>query len=159
MNKKLIAVLALAIAPMGVALADNDAGCGLGTKAWKGERGVLYKILALLTNATGLNTFAISSGTLGCDGQGTITAHSAAIQFASGNMDALSADMARGEGEALTTVAAIYGIELSDRETFYALTQSNYGAIFNSADVTSVEVVASVRELMAKDTRLARYVA
>ena len=159
MNKKLIAVVALALAPMGVALADNDAGCGAGTIIWKGKSGVGFKLLALTTNGTFLNSIGITFGTMGCNGQGTVTANSAVIQFAAGNMDALSADMARGEGEALTTVAAIYGIESADRDAFYTLAQSNYGTIFSRADVTSTEVVASVRELMAKDARLARYVA
>lgn len=160
MNKKLIAVVALAIAPMGVAMADNDAGCGAGTIIWKGKQGVFFKLLATLTNGSfGNQTFGITSGTLGCNGQGPVTAESTLIQFAQGNMDALSADMARGEGEALTTVAAIYGIESADREAFYTLAQSNYGTIFSRADVTSTEVVVSVRELMAKDARLARYAA
>lgn len=161
MNRKLIAVVALAIAPMSVAMADNDAGCGAGTVIWEGKRGIFWKLMATFTNHVFFfnQAFGITFGTLGCNGDNTVTVNLDALHFASGNMDALSADMARGEGEALATVAAIYGIESSDREAFYALTQSNYGAIFSRADVTSLEVVASVRELMAKDARLARYVA
>ncbi|MEK6805171.1 MAG: DUF3015 family protein [Pseudomonadota bacterium] len=160
MNKKLIAVVALSLAPMGASYADNDVGCGWGTQIWQGNSGVFFKMLASFTNGSfGNQTFGITSGTAGCGKNGTITANTDLVRFASGNIDALSADMARGEGEALTTLATLYGVAEADRGAFYRLTQAHYGSIFVRADVTAGEVVTSVRELMAKDAKLARYAA
>jgi hypothetical protein len=67
--------------------------------------------------------------------------------------------MAAGEGEALTALAGLYGIEQQDRAAFYAMTKANYGTIVSSDSVTAGEMLASIRSLMAADARLARYVA
>ena len=160
MNKKLLAVVALSLAPLGASFADNDAGCGAGTQIWKGKSGVFFKLLATFTNGSfGNQTLGITSGTLGCGRNNTITADADVIKFASGNLDALSVEMARGDGEALTALASLYGVAEADRAAFYSLTKANYGSIFSHADITAGEMVATVRELMAKDARLFRYAA
>ncbi len=158
MNKKILAVIALSLAPIGASYADNDAGCGAGTMIWQGKSGVFFKLLATFTNGIfGNQTFGITSGTLGCGKNNTITANADVMRFASGNIDALSSDMARGEGEALTTLAGLYGVAETDRAAFYGMTQTHYASIFSRADITAGEVVVAVRELMAKDAQLARY--
>ncbi len=158
MNKKLIAVIALSLAPIGASYADNDAGCGWGTQIWQGKSGAGFKLLAVSTNWFLFNQpFGITSGTIGCGKNSTITAEAEVVRFASGNIDALSSEMARGEGEALTTLASLYGIAEADRGAFYKLTQAHYGSIFPRADVTAGQVVTSVRELMARDASLSRY--
>ncbi|MCI0749223.1 MAG: DUF3015 domain-containing protein [Nevskiales bacterium] len=159
MNKKLIAVAALALAPLSSVYADNDAGCGAGTMLWKGEKGIPYHLLATYTNNLfGNQTFAISSGTWGCNGNTTITVDARVTKFASVNLDQLSAEMAAGEGETLTALASLYGIEEStDRAAFFALAQSRYTALFSSEVVTAAEVVTALRELMLQDVRLSRY--
>jgi hypothetical protein len=88
-----------------------------------------------------------------------VTADADLRKFASTNLDQLTVEMAAGEGEALTALASLYGIEQQDRSAFYALTQSNYGSIVDGNDVTAGEVLASIRTLMASDARLSRYVA
>jgi len=159
MSKKLVAVVALALAPLS-AQADNDAGCGLGTQLMEGQSGVLFHLLATYTNGIlGNGTFGITSGTLGCDGTGKVTVDAGLTKFASTNLDQLSAEMAAGEGEALAAFASLYGVEAADRDAFYSLTKANYGTIISSDSVTAGEVVATVKSLMAHDARLARYVA
>src|SRR5690242_10142743 len=114
MSKKLIAVAALALAPMIPAHADNDAGCGLGTQLMTGKSGIFSHLLATYTNGLlGNQTFGITSGTLGCNGNSQVTADADLTKFASTNLDQLAAEMAAGEGEALTSLASLYKIEAS----------------------------------------------
>ena len=160
MSKRLIAVTVLALAPLGPAMADNDAGCGLGTQLMTGKSGIFFHLVATYTNGLlGNQTFGITSGTLGCNGDSQVTADAELKKFASTNFDQLSTEMAAGEGEALTALASLYGIESQDRAAFYSLTKANYGTIVGSDSVTAGEMLASIRTLMAADARLARYVA
>lgn len=159
MSKKLIAVAALALAPVTVG-ANSGAGCGLGAQIMQGKSGLPFHVLAATTNATsGNQTFGMTSGTLGCKTDGPVTASVELKQFASNNLDQLSVEMAAGEGEALTALASLYRIEAQDRAAFYTLTKSNYGSIISSDSVTAGDVLASLHTLMANDARLARYVA
>jgi DUF3015 family protein len=158
--KKVFVVAALALAPMMPAQADNDAGCGLGTQVMEGKSGILYHLLATYTNGLlGNQTFGITSGTLGCDGTGKVTASADLRKFASTNLDQLSVEMASGEGEALTALASLYGIEAADRASFYSMTKSNYTTIISSDHATAGDVLAAIHTLMAADARLARYAA
>ena len=160
MSKRLIAVAALALAPLAPAQADNDAGCGLGTQVMAGKSGIFAHLVATYTNGLlGNQTFGITSGTLGCNGNSEVTADADLRKFASTNLDQLTVEMAAGEGEALTALAGLYGIEQADRDAFYGMTKANYGVIVNSDAVTAGEVLASIRALMASDARLSRYVA
>jgi hypothetical protein len=160
MSKRLIAVAALALAPLAPAQADNDAGCGLGTQVMAGKSGVFAHLVATYTNGLlGNQTFGITSGTLGCNGNSEVTADADLRKFASTNLDQLTVEMAAGEGEALTALAGLYGIDQQDRAAFYGLTKSNYGTIVHGDNVTAGEVLASIRTLMATDARLSRYVA
>jgi hypothetical protein len=160
MSKRLIAVAALALAPLAPAQADNDAGCGLGTQVMAGKSGIFAHLVATYTNGLlGNQTFGITSGTLGCNGNSEVTADADLRKFASTNLDQLTVEMAAGEGEALTALAGLYGIDQQDRAAFYGLTKSNYGTIVHGDNVTAGEVLASIRTLMATDARLSRYVA
>lgn len=159
MSKKLIAVAALALAPM-AANADNAAGCGLGTQIMQGKSGIAFHVLAATTNGTfGNQTFGMTSGTLGCKADGPVTASAELKSFASANLDQLAVEMAAGEGEALAALASLYGIEAADRDAFYGLAKGNYGTLIGSDGVTAGEMLASLHALMASDARLARYVA
>lgn len=158
-KKTAIAVL-MVMAPAGVALADKDVGCGIGTQIWAGQSGVIPKILAATTNGTfGNQTFGITTGTLGCSSDGVITAANRLPMFAGTNLDQLSAEMAAGEGEALESMAELYGVQESDKAAFYSMAQQNYATIFSSETVSAGEVLAAVDRLMQADARLARYVA
>jgi hypothetical protein len=160
MLKKATMLALLALAPLGAAFADNDVGCGAGTKIWEGQSGVIPKILAATTNGSfGNQTFGISSGTLGCHNGGVVHAEYRVTEFASANLDQLSADMAAGRGETLDALAALYGISDSDRAAFATLAKSHYGEIFAAEHGDSVAVVASLQDLMKSDSRLAHYIA
>ena len=154
--KKLLAVSILTLAPLGMAQADDDVGCGAGTMVFEGKEGAPFKVLAATTNgSSGNQTFGISSGTLGCNQGGTVTAQLS--DFTSKNMDRLAKDMAVGQGESLAAMADLMGVSSQDKGHFFELTQSNYEKIFVTADVTSNDVIKNIQGLMAADQKLAVY--
>lgn len=158
MLKKMLAVAVLASVPF-ASMADNDAGCGVGTQVWKGQKGLLPKIMAATTNGTFFQTISMTFGVLGCSSDGVVTASNRLPMFAGANLDQLSAEMAAGQGETLEGLAALYNVEAADRPAFFAMAQANYGAIFASAAATTADVLAGVEAAMARDLRLARYLA
>jgi hypothetical protein len=159
LNKKLM-IAALLLVPIGSAYADRDVGCGAGTKIWAGQSGTPYKVMAATTNSSfGSQTFGISSGTLGCHQDGTVTAQNRVPMFASANLDQLSADIAAGHGDALSALASLYHVSDADRPGFYTLLQSHYREIFSSADTTSGQVVTAMNDVLRADSRYAHYVA
>ncbi|HQU16784.1 MAG: hypothetical protein B7Z66_11150 [Chromatiales bacterium 21-64-14] len=160
MRNRTMAIAILALAPLAVAHADPDAGCGAGTKIWAGQSGTPYKLLAATTNGSfGNQTFGISSGTLGCSQNGVVTASARIPLFAKANLDQLSGDMAAGHGAALTALASLYRVANADRPAFYALTQKNYAKLFPSSATTSNDMVSTLDTLLKSDARLARYAA
>ncbi|ANS85774.1 DUF3015 domain-containing protein [Vibrio scophthalmi] len=158
--KKLLAVAALAATlPLSnVAMADADIGCGLGTMVFDGKSGKVFKILGATTNGTsGNQTFGITFGTLGCDGNGTISSSEKLALFIDGNMDNLARDIAKGEGETLATLSEVWGVQASDKAAFNELAQENFAEVFKSENVTSQEVFANLNTLVAADATLAGY--
>lgn len=152
--KKIIVASLMVLTPL--AAQANSAGCGLGSTLFKGQSGVGPNVLAATTNGTlGNQTFGISSGTLGCNANDTVTA--AADTFLDANMERVARDMATGEGEALETLATLIGVDASDRATFYNVSQLNFKTIYSRDDVTSSEVLASLKAVMLADATLAKY--
>lgn len=137
------------------ALADNDIGCGLGTILWEGRSGALAKTLAATTNAaTGSQTLGVSSGTSQCQQGGVITVAQRLPVFVGANFDRLAANMAAGEGEALTTLAVLYGIQPRLRPRFYALAQASYGRLFAGKHVTAGRMLRRLDAVVAADPLL-----
>lgn len=161
MKYTLIAVSAAALLAFGTAHAENknNTGCGLGTQAFSGKTGKVYEVMAVTTNGTsGNQTFAISSGTLGCTNNGVIDPPSRVAAFTGSNIDKLARDAARGEGESLESLAMLIGIEAKDRPAFYKLSQKNFSRIFSSEDVKAGDVIKTWYDVMAQDKALNRYV-
>jgi len=151
--------MTVAVALPGAARADENIGCGWGSMLWEGKSTLLYQVLGASTNGiSGNNSFGISSNTNGCQRDQVIKVEHRLNMFAGANIDRLARDMAVGEGEALTTLADLMGIEEPDRASFYRLTQARFGKIFSSDDVTAGEMLANLDVAMAGDAKLARYV-
>lgn len=158
MFRKTLIAAAVVMAPMGVSMADNDIGCGVGTILWEGQSGVPAKVLAATTNGTfGNQTFGITSGTLNCQQGGVITASARLPMYASANLDRIAADMAAGHGETLNNLAALYGIAESDRDAFNHTARANFAKIFTSEKTTAGEMLGNLEGVMADDAKLARY--
>jgi Protein of unknown function (DUF3015) len=158
--KKIIAGLVLisASSVANAGAAGGDGGCGWGNALFKGQSGVASHVLAATTNATsGNNTFGMTTGTNGCSTSGKLGYGGTSV--VSSIMDEFSEDVARGEGDALDTVAVVYGIEVQDRNTFAKVMHENFTTLFPNEDVTAEEMIASIEEVMKNDATLSKYVA
>lgn len=158
MNK--FALTVLLVAPMSASFAaSNSVGCGLGSQLFDGQSGVFPQVLAVTTNGTfGNQTFGITSGTLGCESDGTVQASARVPMFVGSNLDGLARDMARGHGEALDSLASLMGIAAADKDAFANVAKTHYSAIFANTNVTSGDVLSALYDAMTKDEKLARYV-
>ena len=155
MKKVLVAGLLTLSTPF--AAYANSAGCGLGSTLFDGQSGIAPNVLAVTTNGiSGNQTFGITTGTLGCNQNDTVTA--AADSFINSNMERVARDMSTGNGETMDTLAALMGIEDADKETFFQVSQHNFTTIYSRDDVTSSEVLAALRAVMLSDKSLAKYV-
>ncbi|MBK1725839.1 hypothetical protein CKO13_02135 [Halorhodospira neutriphila] len=138
--------------------APENTGCGAGTVLWDGQSGKAAEILAVTTNGLFSNqVFGITSGTLGCEDNGVISAE--ASQFMSENMEQVAQDAASGGGEALATLASLMEIDQADRAAFYRHAQTHFEQIFPSADVTAREALRNLTATMADSQALSRYAA
>ena len=158
--KKIIAGLVLisASSVANAGAAGGDGGCGWGNALFEGQTGPASHILAGITNVTtGNNTFGMTTGTNGCTTKGTLSYGGQNV--VSSIMNEFSEDVARGEGDALNTVAVVYGVEVQDRETFAIVMHDNFAVLFPNEDVTADEMMASIEEVMKSDPRLSKYVA
>ncbi len=157
--KKIIAGLALLTASSSaMAVAPGGENCGWGNMLFKGQSGLGAHVIASITNGTSFNnTFGMTFGTNGCSTSGTLTYGGASM--VSSIMGEFSEDVARGEGDAMDTVAVVYGIEKQDRDTFAKVMHENFAAIFPSEDVTAAEMMASMEAIMKSDATLTKYIA
>jgi hypothetical protein len=158
--KKLLAVSVLAAMPLAaMAAGENNVGsCGWGSKVFDGQSGIAPQVLAATTNGTsGNQTFAITTGTSGCTQDGAIRSNWKTAMFIDGNKLALQRDMSIGSGEALDSLAHLLGVETQDRVAFNRLAKDNLARIFPSEGAATEQVVVALREVLASDARLARY--
>lgn len=158
MKKTILAgVVALSMVPM-ASQAETGPGCGLGSMLMDGQQGVVFNVLAATTNGiSGNQTFGMTSGTLGCDGNGTVS-YAAAGDYLDANMEQVARGMATGEGEAMDTLASLMGIAEQDKATFIQVSKSNFSTIFSQENVSSAAVLESLTKVMAADKQLAKYI-
>lgn len=151
--KKLIAGAVLLGAS---SLAFAQPGCGVGAMIWKGQSGIAPHVLAATTNGSfGNQTFGMTTGTLGCN---TNEAVQSMAMYMNNNVNNVARDMSRGQGENLTTVAVLLGVQPQDRATFDQVMQAHFNTIFPSANTTSNEAVDNIINVMKGDKTLQKYV-
>ncbi|PCJ30184.1 MAG: hypothetical protein COA99_18440 [Moraxellaceae bacterium] len=153
MIKKTLLAAAIIILPA-TSFADGP-GCGLGGTIFEGQSGMGAHLMAVTFNGTSGNmTFAMTSGTSGCDVNEPITI--AAI-FLESNMDQIAENMATGNGETLEAFAQLLGVEDADLDTFATATQANFSTIFTTASVTSGDVLNATLGMMKQNDQLSKY--
>ena len=154
---KKIAVAAVLVMGSSVAMADPDVGCGVGSTIWEGQSGKIAKILAGTTNGIFTNQFlGITFGTLGCGGNGKVTAQ--VVTFTNENAEVLARDMAVGQGESLNVLAELMQIKATDKARFFAVSKANFAEIYSSKNQNTLQVLDALQGVMAKDTVLKAYV-
>jgi hypothetical protein len=165
MSKKVL-VLSIAVlfsAQAGLAMAanpDTGPGCGLGKLAWgeyKGQKEIAPQVLMATTNGTfGSQTFGISFGTSGCTNDGKVMSEHKTTMFASLNFDALSAEMAQGQGEHLASLATLMGVPAERHAAFFAMTQERYTSLVQAGEASPVALVKSLNDAIAGHPVLAK---
>lgn len=140
-------VAATVLMVAGVASAADSTGCGLGSMAWRGHRGIGPQVLAVTTNSMFSQTIGITFGTSGCDPDGRISGgtQKMVLAFLENNMEQFAMDAAAGKGETLDTLAGLINM---DKETVANKTRQNFGVIFANADVDAVDVTLKFFEVM-----------
>ena len=145
---------ALAVNPGHSAYGDGP-GCGLGAQIFN-EKTILHQVLAATTNDIGSQTFAITTGTLGCTNNGKFASLEHAAVFAKLNFDNLSQEMAQGGGEHLASLATLMGVPAEQQPAFFSMTQEKYTALVNSGETTPVALLKALQETMAAHPVLAK---
>jgi hypothetical protein len=158
MSKKLLMLSVAVLFGIQASLAmaanpDTGPGCGLGKLLWadaKHQKNIAPQVLMATTNGTGMNTFAISSGTSGCTNDGQVMAEHKVTVFAAANFENLSQEMAQGRGEHLASLATLMGVPANHQDEFFAMTQDHYIALLREEGETSpVAMVTALKDAMA----------
>lgn len=159
----LLSVAALFGMQAGLAMAanpDTGPGCGLGKLAWgdyKGQKEIAPQVLMATTNGTfGSQTFGISSGTSGCTNDGKVMGEHKTTMFASLNFEALSAEMAQGQGEHLASLATLMGVPAEHQAAFFAMTQERYTSLVKAGEASPVALVKALNDAIAGHPVLAQ---
>jgi len=159
--KKLIAVsAALMISTAPAIYAQEDgAGCGLGSTILKGQHSKTANVVAsIINNLIVPNTLFMTTGggVLGCDPTQTVQNEQATEIFVASNMDQLSSEVARGDGDYLNVLAALMGIAAEDQAAFKKVTQNNFDQLF-LGNGDAKQVIETIELAMLNDTALAKY--
>ena len=133
----------------------GDAGCGLGSVVFENEQGAV-QVLAATTNATGIQTFGITSGTSNCNPAGLVKLEKEREEFVKNNYSTIVKEMAKGEGENLDTLASLYGCSQDSHAEFGSLAQDNFSNIVKSESTTSKEMLSSLNSEMSGHATLSK---
>ncbi|MGE3608739.1 MAG: DUF3015 family protein [Bacteriovoracaceae bacterium] len=142
--KKMLVLLALMISSTSFAAKYGSAGCGLGSMIFEGDQTWWKQVLAGTTNATGLQSVAITLGTSNCDSPAPLKMGQAQA-YVEANKVALANDIARGNGETVVGLSKVYGCNNSSE--FGKALKSHYTNIFPSAEVSSAEITHNINSI------------
>ncbi|MGH7230055.1 MAG: DUF3015 family protein [Nitrospiraceae bacterium] len=141
------------------AMVETGPGCGLGAQIWAdsaAKKHILQQAMIATTNGTGMQTFAITSGTSGCTNDGVIVQNEKVNVFAGINFENLSQEMAQGQGEHLTSLATLMGVPAEHQTEFLSLAQDQYMTLLREKEATSVSMVNGLYQAMAAHPVLAK---
>lgn len=137
-----VAVASLLVAQSASAYHYGMAGCGLGSLVFQDQKGPI-QIVAGILNATGVQTFGITTGTSNChDGD----ADSAALQYIESNQAALKEDVSRGQGETLAGLLTMWGCQ--DGATVGSTLKSNFSTIYSPENIAPIHVGDSMKNVI-----------
>lgn len=143
MKKLLIVAIAL-VATSAFAAPYGSSGCGLGSLVFEKDNTWWKQVLAATTNGTGSQTIGITLGTSNCDSPSPMKVTQVSA-FVEANKLALANDIAKGNGETITSLSKVYGC--NDSAAFGKALKSNYKAIYPTADVATDAVVVEINNV------------
>ena len=142
---KKLAVFALSFAAAS-AFANPNTGCGLGSQVIPKQDSVVSQVVAVILNGTsGNQTFGISSGTSGCAKPAKLVSLETQ-EFVAQNMDTLAQDIAKGEGEALQTLAKMMNV--ADEAAFASVLQANFDKVYTTASIDAATVLDNIAAVL-----------
>lgn len=149
-------IITIAAAPSIFAGNYNDAGCGLGSLAWK-ENTPSHQILAATTNdLISPQTSAITSGTSGCGSGGMTKAMIEQQKFVAVNFRTLSRDLAVGQGEYAAALASLMGCQKEAMVDFLTFAKLHYEELIPNAKTSADEMLQNLRLQMLGDPAILR---
>jgi|GEM_PF-301235 len=159
--KKLLLCAVIAASPLTAVAAGGHgpAGCGLGTEViFKNADEWHEHVMAALINtiSSSNQTFGMTSGTLGCrDANGPLA--SGVDLFIDNNLEQIAAESSTGEGETISALSELIGVDAKDSVAFKNALKTNFDQIFASVNTTSNDVFNALVDMMTNDTILAKY--
>ncbi len=159
MKKIVLGTLLFAASSSVFAVGPGGSDCGWGNMLFEGKSGLpSHSLASTFNDSTGNNTLGMTSGTNGCSTNGVLTYGGDGLVAFSFILDEFTEDVAKGKGEALSTVAVMFRVEKQDRPVFAEVTHANFNTLFPNEQVTAEEVLKSLVLVMKNDPRLAKYV-
>ena len=153
--KKLLVLVAMVTLAAPVAFAGKSSGCGLGSQLFAGQSGLVMNVLAATTNGiSGNQTFGITTGTSGCDGNDTVYNQQMQEEFVATNMEVLAEEMAQGNGQYVSALAELMGCDVAAQAEFGSMTQSRYETIFSASDQEAKALLGTLKSEISKDALL-----
>ncbi|QTQ13025.1 DUF3015 family protein [Treponema parvum] len=141
LKRKFAIALAVASLALTASTFATAVGPGLGYVFFGKKSGAVWDILAATTNGCCFSQFfAITFGTSGYEGG--LIGMEETDKFIAENMDALAADIAKGDGEYVDTLSTM--LNVADKMAFKAALQDNFDEIFSSSEVSAKEVSAKI---------------
>jgi hypothetical protein len=124
----IVAVLAFGAMTLGLLGEARAADCAIGGFVVNKRQGILSQLFAFTTNGTFFITYAgaITTGTSGCSNSGIIKNEYEQEFFVVANYDALSSDLARGQGERIGALSALLGCRPELNGEVARVAQANY---------------------------------
>lgn len=74
----------------------------------------------------------------------------AALQFAQTNWSNLTADMAKGQGQYLVTMANLLEVPVAKKPAFYAMTKNKFPLLIPSSETTPTQLLSKLKTETAK---------
>src|SRR5271156_1174771 len=107
------------------------ADCAVGGFVVNKRQGILTQLLAFTTNGTFFITYAgaITTGTSGCSNSGIIKRDVEQEVFVAANYDALSNDLAQGQGDRLSSLSSLMGCSTAQSGEFGRVAQANFNRL------------------------------
>lgn len=128
----------------------GDAGCGLGSLIMK-KNSRVSQVLAMTTNHSFSSQFlGITTGTSNCSASGLVKNDVEIEKYIASNIHNVKVDMARGEGETLTSLGLMMGCEPSHITMFTQATASEFSNIFTKETTTSSEAYGNLKSSLQK---------
>ncbi|MBV9080578.1 MAG: DUF3015 family protein [Elusimicrobia bacterium] len=156
MRKVLALAAAAVLGTSGLAMAAGGnhpmAGCGLGYVLFgHNDNTPVMQVLAATTNGiSGNQTFGMTTGTSGCTEDGAVKFVKEAEVYAEVNLESLRREMAAGQGEFVTSFAALIGARGEQIPQMVQLFQKNYDKLFPTAGTTSGEMMSSLSKVLSE---------